>query len=76
MKIPVKISLPILCFVLIGASVAVAQRRPVQTIKGLVLDKTTKQSLVGATVILPETNPLKGATTDALGLFKDRKSVV
>lgn len=54
---------------------AVAQR-PVQTLKGIILDKTTKQPLVGATITLPNTNPMRGATADANGRFKIERVAV
>lgn len=41
-----------------------------QTIRGQVLDETSEYSLPGATVILLETNPLLGATTDVNGYFE------
>ena len=41
-----------------------------QTIRGQVRDKDTQVPLVGATVIVMGTVPLKGANTDAKGYFK------
>jgi hypothetical protein len=41
-----------------------------QTLKGVVLDKTLKSPLVGATVALISTNPVRGIITDADGRFR------
>lgn len=41
-----------------------------QTIRGTVVDQVTKMPLPGATVIILNTDPLTGATTDAEGEFK------
>lgn len=41
-----------------------------QTVRGRVIDKATQQPLPGATVVIPNTNPLKGTTTDIDGWFK------
>lgn len=41
----------------------------VQSISGAVLDKDSKETLVGATVILEGSNPLNGTTTDINGNF-------
>ncbi len=40
-----------------------------QTIRGQVLDSQTKQPLIGANVILPETEPTRGASTNLEGYF-------
>jgi hypothetical protein len=42
----------------------------VQTIKGTVTDKNSKIALAGATVYLPDTDPLRGTVTDANGNFR------
>ncbi len=42
----------------------------IQTIKGTVMDKSIKSPLIGANVVILNTNPLKGATVDAEGNFK------
>jgi hypothetical protein len=42
----------------------------VQTIKGTVTDKNSKIALAGATVYLPDTDPLRGTVTDAYGNFR------
>jgi CarboxypepD_reg-like domain/TonB-dependent Receptor Plug Domain len=41
-----------------------------QTIKGTVLDKSIKSPLIGANVVLLNTNPLLGSTVDDNGYFK------
>ncbi len=41
-----------------------------QTLKGTVLDKTVKTPLVGATVVVLETEPAMGAMTDPDGRFR------
>lgn len=55
-------------FLLLSA-VAFAQA-PTQTIRGVVIDKQSETPLVGATVILVNSNPLKGVTTDIDGNFR------
>ena len=40
-----------------------------QTVKGKVIDKTTQETIIGATIVLLESAPLKGTTTDADGEF-------
>ena len=49
---------------------AQAQTRPTQTIRGVVLDKQSQSPIPGVNVILPGTDPLKGAVSDAEGRFK------
>lgn len=41
-----------------------------QVVKGKVVDQESKQPIIGATVVLVESNPTIGATTDAEGFFK------
>ena len=41
-----------------------------QTVRGTVIDKDSKMPLIGASVVVPGSNPLKGATTDANGNFR------
>ena len=41
-----------------------------QTVRGKVVDKQTQVSIVGASVTLMETDPLKGDATDADGFFR------
>lgn len=40
-----------------------------QTVRGRVIDKQSQMPLIGATVILVESDPVKGATTDLDGYF-------
>jgi hypothetical protein len=40
-----------------------------QTIRGQVVDKITRMPLPGATVFIPESNPIKGTVTDPEGYF-------
>ena len=63
-----KIFLLTFCLVAWGAS-AFAQNYT-QTFKGVVLDKTVKTPLAGATVQLLNTDPALGAITDAEGRFR------
>ena len=51
-------------------SAAVFAQSPTQTIRGTVIDKQSETPLVGATVILVNSNPLKGVTTDIDGNFR------
>ncbi len=44
-----------------------------QTIRGKVVDKVTKFPLPGATIVIPNTNPLIGAASDVNGNFKLEK---
>jgi len=53
--------------VLLQAMWALAQT---QTIRGTVLDKESKMSIIGATVVILRSNPLVGTTTDLDGKFK------
>ncbi|HCT31424.1 MAG TPA: TonB-dependent receptor [Bacteroidales bacterium] len=41
-----------------------------QTVRGVIIDKLTKTPIPGANVVILNTNPLKGTTTDDLGRFK------
>jgi len=41
-----------------------------QNVKGLVIDKQTKIPLIGATIVLKDSQPLNGTTTDVDGYFK------
>ncbi|MCC6369563.1 MAG: TonB-dependent receptor [Bacteroidia bacterium] len=49
---------------------ALVAQNSTQTIRGTVLDKQAQMNLPGANVILVNTNPVKGAVTDADGKFK------
>ena len=41
-----------------------------QTIRGTILDNDSKLPIIGATVIIPNSNPLIGTTTDVSGKFR------
>ena len=41
-----------------------------QTIKGVVIDKQSQATIPGVNIIIMDSNPLKGATTDMDGHFK------
>lgn len=56
-------------FLLIGFS-GFCQGGYTQTIRGTVIDKESKEALIGATVVLLKSNPLNGTTTDINGKFK------
>lgn len=45
-------------------------QQPTQVIRGTVIDKDIHLPLIGATVVLQGTNPLRGTTTDADGYFR------
>ena len=61
----------LLFFFLIISFSAFAQEanEKLQTIRGTVIDEVTKAPLVGATVVLVGSNPIKGAVTDVMGNF-------
>ncbi len=44
-----------------------------QNIKGIVLDKTSQQPLIGATIKVVDSQPLMGASTDENGVFRIEK---
>lgn len=50
--------------------VEIAKAENTQVIKGNVLDKQSQSPVIGATVVLLGTNPLKGATSDMNGQFR------
>ncbi|MGE0021093.1 MAG: carboxypeptidase regulatory-like domain-containing protein [Draconibacterium sp.] len=52
---------------------AAAWAQPVQTIRGRVTDKESKTPLPGANVVLVDSNPLVGASTDSEGNFRLEK---
>lgn len=59
-------SLSLLLFVLLHF-LAQAQT---QTIKGVIIDKQSEYPLIGASVIIANSDPLQGATTDIDGVFR------
>ncbi|MCX6231653.1 MAG: TonB-dependent receptor [Bacteroidetes bacterium] len=60
----------ILSIILFAVFTAKASNPPTSTIRGSISDHTTKSSLTGANIILLNSSPLKGATTDANGKFR------
>jgi len=54
--------------VLLSATMAVAQTT--QTVRGIITDQTTEQPLIGANVILLNSDPIIGASTDIDGKFE------
>lgn len=65
-----KLQLLLLCIFLAKAIQGFSQEGYTQTIRGIVIDKESKEALIGATVVLLRSNPLKGTTTDINGKFK------
>ncbi len=57
------------CLLAFTTAVCTAQNLT-QTIRGIILDKVTQSPLPGATVILQNSNPIKGTQTDPLGAFR------
>lgn len=51
-------------------SVFIARSQPVQTIRGTVTDKETKVPLPGASIVLLNSDPLRGTVTDMNGSFR------
>ncbi|MBI5217617.1 MAG: carboxypeptidase-like regulatory domain-containing protein [Bacteroidia bacterium] len=47
-----------------------------QTVRGTVADKISKSPLIGASVVIKGSNPVKGSGTDADGKFKIEKVAV
>ncbi|MCD4697512.1 MAG: TonB-dependent receptor [Bacteroidales bacterium] len=64
-----KTIVPFLTFLLLGV-IGFAQHEITQTIRGSVLDKNTQIPLPGANVILLDSDPLKGTSTDVDGRFR------
>lgn len=53
----------------LSATIAFSQKLT-QTIRGTVMDNDSKLPLIGASVILPNSSPFTGTTTDVNGLFR------
>lgn len=60
----------LMAVILLLAACTVNAQNYTQTLKGAVLDKAVKTPLVGATVALISTDPVRGATTDPDGRFR------
>ncbi len=41
-----------------------------QTVRGTIIDIDSKLPLIGATLVIPGTNPIIGTTTDVNGIFR------
>jgi hypothetical protein len=60
----------LLSFLIVFLSSALIWAQQMQTIRGIVTDNITKTALPGATVILLDSEPIKGTTTDDEGNFR------
>jgi hypothetical protein len=60
----------ILNIIFCGWQIQAQQSTITQTIRGRVIDKITQTPLPGATVIIPDSDPLTGTTTDTEGKFR------
>lgn len=62
----------ILIFLIAGLTFQIshAQEKPTQTVRGTVLDNTSEQPLIGASVVLIDSDPIIGASTDIDGKFE------
>ena len=60
----------LLVVALLSLSLFVRAQSLTQTVRGTVIDKISKMGLPGATVVILNTDPLLGATTDADGNFR------
>ncbi|MCU0392116.1 MAG: TonB-dependent receptor, partial [Thermoflexibacter sp.] len=63
----------IIFIVLLFFSCSAYSQLIIQTIRGKIIDKSSNEALVGATIFLPQTYPLIGATTDGQGNFRLEK---
>ncbi len=61
--------LPVL-ILLLSLNIARAQDRPTQVIKGTIVDQESEQPIIGANIILPNSDPFLGASTDENGRFR------
>ena len=57
-------------FIIVNVFIAAAFNPPTGTIRGTITDKVTKSTLPGANIILLNTTPLKGTSSDANGKFR------
>lgn len=55
---------------MIAASYGVMGQQLTQTVKGKIVDKDSKVSLIGANIVILKTDPLIGASTDLEGYFQ------
>jgi hypothetical protein len=63
----------IIAFLLLCLPIALSAQLLTQTMKGTIVDIDSNNPLIGATVVILESDPLKGATTDSEGRFKIEK---
>lgn len=57
------------CIVLFASTIT-ATAQPTQTVRGTVVEQNTRSPLPGATVVIADSDPLVGTTTDADGRFR------
>jgi hypothetical protein len=67
MKNSVMVKILTICFLIFQTAV---RAQYTQTIKGTVVDSYSKEPIAGAAVVLLETNPLMGSTSDINGIYK------
>ncbi|MFO7368759.1 MAG: carboxypeptidase-like regulatory domain-containing protein, partial [Bacteroidales bacterium] len=65
-----KTKLPAICIAVWIAFMTVSGQQITQTVRGTVKDEDGKFALIGATVIISGTNPVKGAVCDNNGEFR------
>jgi hypothetical protein len=62
-----------LMMLLLGLTTLCLAQKSTQTIKGKVIDQDSKQPIIGASILVVNTNPAKGTVTDEQGFFKIEK---
>lgn len=65
-------ALPVVLFLITVLSIGARAQGPGQTVRGVVLDRDTRAPLLGAAVLVLESDPLLGARTDPNGRFEIR----
>jgi hypothetical protein len=58
-----------LMMLLLGLTTLCLAQKSTQTIKGKVIDQDSKQPIIGASILVVNTNPAKGTVTDEQGFF-------
>jgi hypothetical protein len=66
----------ILTLIIIYLTFGAASAQPIQTIRGSVVDQESKMPLPGATIVLLNTDPLRGTTSDTEGNFRFGKAAI
>lgn len=61
------------CYFLLAAQLSFAQSNFTQTLKGKVIDQQSQLPMIGATISILGTEPLKGGVTDADGYYRIEK---